>query len=46
VISTEPTNKVLTPAALLNLAWHNFEADQAAYRSWERAAIADFLERH
>ena len=45
-ISTEPANMGLTPVALLNLAWHKFEADQAGYRSWERFAISGFLERH
>jgi hypothetical protein len=45
-IRPESKDAALTPVALLNLAWHKFEADQAAYRSWERSAISRLLERH
>jgi hypothetical protein len=45
-IGSEVANTALHPVALLNLAWHKFEADQAGYKSWERAAIAGFLEGH
>jgi len=45
-IGTQGTGTMLTPVALLNRAWHRFEADQAGYRSWERSAVSEFLECH
>lgn len=32
------------PVWLLNAAWHRFEGDSRAYRSWERTAIQKYLQ--
>jgi hypothetical protein len=45
-LQAEPAIPEVTPVALLNRAWRQFEADRPGYKSWERAAISDFLSRH